>query len=251
VSARWVLGGFLVVALGAAAVLLFMSYLLMKPGQAFEQRVGYLETISYQTGGVAKVAMGPREVVLQVTEGPLGSGPILIARELRGEAIPLRLVDGRTVYALPKFPYEPDQRNTVLEVACDIADPAALRSGEDGGRKAMEEWARQLASASLGPCHVPQSSWPILVEFADSTKPETVERLLAAEVAKQGAEPQVLDVSVASSPAKVEVKLAGELPWLNDASRVGPHTMDITGPGLDRAPIIALRRRDFSSEVPK
>jgi hypothetical protein len=249
-SVRLVVGGLLVVALGVAAVLLFMTYLLMKPGRAFEQRVGYLETISYQTGGISKVAAGPREVVLQVAEGRPGSGPILFVRELRGEAIPLRLADGRTVYALPKFPYEPGQRNTMLEVACSIADPTPLRSVEDG-RKTMEAWARQLASAHLGPCDVPQSSWPILVQFSDSTKPETVERLLPADVTRQGSEPQISAVSVASSSAPVEAKLAEELLWLNDASGVGPHTMDIAGPGLDRAPIIALRRRDFSSEVPK
>jgi hypothetical protein len=163
----------------------------------------------------------------------------------------LRLADGRTVYALPKFPYEPDQRSTMLEVACSIADPTALRSGEDGGRKAMEEWARQLASDHVGPCDVPQASWPILVQFSDTTKPETVTRLFPADVTQRGSEPQISAVSVASSTVKVEAKLAEELPWLNDASSVGPHTMDITGPGLDRAPTIALRRRDFSSEVPK
>lgn len=136
--------------------------------------INYRETLYFE-GARAFEMSGVNEVRVTIASSFRGTG--IAVRYPSLEAIPIDLgVDGM-IFALNTYPYlKFGQRPLLLATACDL--PEVERSGN------IAEYQRFLALllAVDHPCEVPESSWPILVRFADPRDPNTIERIFPRDL---------------------------------------------------------------------
>jgi len=129
------------------------------------------EALTFERGGSAFKQSGISEVKLPVG-GALGYGMGVSVHYPISQAIPIDIGGGETLFALPTYPYDANQRTLLLSAACGL--PVTEPTQDE---KVLAQFIDAVASLKQT-CAVPTSSWPILVHFRDLADPYSIERIL-------------------------------------------------------------------------
>ena len=167
----------------------------------------FAETLTFERAGHVTKQSGVSEVTLAVG-GALGYGMGVSVHYPSSQAIPIDIGGGDTLFALPTYPFDSNQRTLLLSAACGL--PVTERTQDE---KVLAQFIDAITSLREV-CAVPVSSWPILVHFKDLADPYSIERVLPEELSTRFEGLRLQSVEVGLTQKEVTKGIENYLPWV-------------------------------------
>lgn len=138
---------------------------------------------------------------------------------VRGEAVPVRLADGKYIFVVRKWQKGQDETLAMLQSSfADSLTPIPPQSNGDKYEDAVTRQIKELARIR-GQRAIPPDVYPIVAYFPDITNPESIMSADAGRVDKIIPGTRLVSMSVEITNDAVTRKIKKILPWFDTYKR--------------------------------